>query len=40
MAPALGAHTREVLLESGFSQKEIEELEAQSVVHQAKRGSK
>jgi crotonobetainyl-CoA:carnitine CoA-transferase CaiB-like acyl-CoA transferase len=40
MAPALGAHTREVLPESGFSQEEIEELEAQGVVHQAKRGSK
>lgn len=35
MAPALGAHTREVLLENGFSPEEIQELEAKGVVHQA-----
>jgi crotonobetainyl-CoA:carnitine CoA-transferase CaiB-like acyl-CoA transferase len=39
MAPALGAHTREVLLENGFSLEEIEELQAQGVVHQAKQGA-
>ena len=35
MAPALGAHTREVLLECGFSREEIDRLEAEGVVHQA-----
>jgi CoA:oxalate CoA-transferase len=35
MAPALGAHTREVLLENGFSAAEIAQLEAQGVVLQA-----
>ena len=34
MAPALGAHTREVLLEYGFSAAEIAQLEAEGVVHQ------
>ncbi len=35
MAPALGTHTHEVLLENGFSPEEIEELEAAGVVQQA-----
>jgi crotonobetainyl-CoA:carnitine CoA-transferase CaiB-like acyl-CoA transferase len=35
LAPALGAHTREVLLENGFSQEEIRQLETEGVVHQA-----
>ena len=35
LAPALGAHTREVLLESGFSQEEVRQLEAEGVVRQA-----
>jgi CoA:oxalate CoA-transferase len=35
MAPALGAHTREVLLECGFSGEEIDRLEAEGVVQQA-----
>jgi len=34
MAPALGAHTREVLLENGFSPEEIDRLEAEGVVLQ------
>jgi len=34
MAPALGAHTRQVLLENGFSRQEIGRLEAEGVVHQ------
>jgi crotonobetainyl-CoA:carnitine CoA-transferase CaiB-like acyl-CoA transferase len=34
MAPALGAHTREVLLECGFSRDEIDRLEAEGAVHQ------
>ena len=40
MAPALGAHTREVLLENGFSREEIHRLEAEGVVHQADAGAK
>jgi crotonobetainyl-CoA:carnitine CoA-transferase CaiB-like acyl-CoA transferase len=40
MAPALGAHTREVLLECDFSQKEIDRLEAEGVVHQDGGGAK
>jgi len=35
MAPELGAHTRQVLLENGFSPEEIDRLEAEGVVHQA-----
>jgi CoA:oxalate CoA-transferase len=35
MAPALGAHTRQVLLENGFSPEEIDHLESEGVVHQA-----
>ncbi len=34
MAPALGAHSREVLLECGFSREEIDRLEAEGVMHQ------
>jgi crotonobetainyl-CoA:carnitine CoA-transferase CaiB-like acyl-CoA transferase len=34
MAPALGAHSREVLLEYGFSREEIDRLEAEGVVRQ------
>ena len=34
MAPALGAHTREVLLENDFSREEIDRLEAEGIVHQ------
>jgi len=40
MAPALGAHTRAVLLENGFSPAEIDRLEAEGVVHQADGGAK
>lgn len=40
MAPALGAHTREVLLENGFSREETDRLEAEGVVHQADGGAK
>jgi crotonobetainyl-CoA:carnitine CoA-transferase CaiB-like acyl-CoA transferase len=34
-APELGAHTREVLQEFGYSAEQVEELESRGVVHTA-----